>query len=113
MRITQVLVGVVILGFALTGCSGLGFGSSGSELQEYEPADEQAPDSGQIPQPEIDLRWSCSYDPTYNRDWHDDVLCSNGAESQRPYLLEGDSFVTEDEIMQAASEYEAQLNASR
>jgi hypothetical protein len=105
----------LVVGFTLTGCSGLVFESSGSgsELQKYEPADEQAPDSQQIPQPEANLRWSCSYDPTYNRDWHDDVVCNDGAESQRPYLLEDDSFVTEDEIRQAASEYEAQLNASR
>src|SRR5690606_10020305 len=26
-------------------------------------------------------RWACRYSPTYNNDWHDDVVCSNG-ESQ-------------------------------
>ena len=54
--------------------------------------------------------WSCSYSPTYNRDWHDDVVCSNGAEEHRPYLREWDSFVTQDEIMESAREYERHLN---
>lgn len=56
--------------------------------------------------------WSCSYSPTFNDDWYDDVLCSRGTESHRPYLREWDSFVTEDEMRQSAQEYEAQLNAS-
>lgn len=57
-------------------------------------------------------RWGCFYDATWNEDWHDDVLCvgPDGA-SERPYLLEWDDFVTQDEIMAAAAEYEAQLNA--
>lgn len=54
--------------------------------------------------------WSCTYSPTYNDDWHDDVVCSNGDEQDRPYLREWDSFVTEAEIMESAREYEAQLN---
>lgn len=56
--------------------------------------------------------WTCAYRPTYNYDWHDDVLCSNGAERQRPYLREWDSYVTEYEIMESAREYEGQLNAA-
>ncbi|MEL4320317.1 hypothetical protein WJX64_14980 [Leifsonia sp. YIM 134122] len=54
--------------------------------------------------------WTCSYLPTMDDDWHNDVLCTNGTEEQRPYLLEGDDFITEDEIMQAAREYETVLN---
>lgn len=54
--------------------------------------------------------WSCVYSTTYNNDWHDDVVCSNGAEQERPYLRGWDSFVTEAEIMESAREYEAQLN---
>ena len=53
--------------------------------------------------------WLCSYSPTYNRDWHDDVVCSNGAEEHRPYLREWDSFITQDEIMESACEYERHL----
>lgn len=55
--------------------------------------------------------WHCSYEPTMNDDWHDDVLCSNGGQFDRPYLREWDSFVTYDEIMESAREYESQLNA--
>lgn len=55
-------------------------------------------------------RWVCSYDPTYNRDWHDDVLCTNGAKSVRPTLRPDDRFVTEDELMAAARKYERKLN---
>lgn len=54
--------------------------------------------------------WSCTYSITYNDDWHDDVMCSNGSDSERPYLRDWDSYVTYDEIMESAREYEAQLN---
>jgi len=55
--------------------------------------------------------WSCDLAPTFNDDWHDDVLCSNGSESHRPYLREWDTFVEEWEILNSAKEYEAELNA--
>ena len=54
--------------------------------------------------------WTCHYSASYNNDWHDDVVCSNGAESERPYLREWDDFVTEAELMESAREYENQLN---
>lgn len=54
--------------------------------------------------------WTCYYDPTMNRDWHDDVLCENGLEQDRPYLRPKDKFVTEAEIMRSAREYEKKLN---
>lgn len=55
--------------------------------------------------------WSCAYDPTYDQDWHNDVLCSDGVSFDRPYLREWDDFVTEQEIMDSAAEYENALNA--
>lgn len=55
--------------------------------------------------------WTCAYSPTYDRDWHNDVLCTNGVVSDRPYLLRGDSYITPDEIERAAHQYEAALNA--
>jgi len=55
--------------------------------------------------------WVCSYDPTMNDDWHDDVLCTDGVSRDRPYLLPDDSFVTEDEIMREAARYENALNS--
>src|SRR5687767_9543643 len=36
--------------------------------------------------------WSCYYDATFNRDWHDDVLCRSGDEIHRPYLRDWDEF---------------------
>jgi hypothetical protein len=51
------------------------------------------------------------YDPTLNRNWHDDVLCSKGNHSVRPNLLPKERFVTEAEIMRAARAYEKKLNA--
>jgi hypothetical protein len=56
-------------------------------------------------------RWVCTWDPTINRDWHDDYLCTNGDKSDRPHLIPGDSFVDQAEIEQAAAEYEARLNS--
>lgn len=54
--------------------------------------------------------WQCHYSPTYNNDWHDDAVCTNGSETERPYLREWDSFVTEAEIMESAREFERQRN---
>lgn len=64
------------------------------------------------PEPESPL-WECFYDPTYNYDWHDDVLCTNGMEYDRPILIPWDDYVEYDEIMEAAMEYEAELNGRR
>lgn len=61
--------------------------------------------------PDWVVEWTCYYSPTYNYDWHDDVLCTNGTQQERPYLRSGDSFVTETEMREAAREYERQLNA--
>ncbi len=56
--------------------------------------------------------WSCTLSVTFNDDWHDDVVCSNGTESHRPYLREWDDFVEEWEILESAAEYEAELNSN-
>ena len=66
--------------------------------------------SKKAPAPKV--RWVCSYDPTLNRNWHDDVLCTKGSKSVRPNLLPNDRFVTEDEIMKAAKKHQDKLNAS-
>lgn len=57
--------------------------------------------------------WECFYAPSYDDDWHNDVTCTNGTETETPYLREWDSFITEDEIMESALEYEDHLNAGR
>jgi hypothetical protein len=70
-------------------------------------------DSGPAPKaPRAAPRWSCSYSPTLNDDWHDDVFCTNGSKSRRPYLRPSDSFVTLSEIMESARKYERRLNGS-
>lgn len=118
----------------LVGCSGSGYsrydGSFDDEVPSYEQYEDEmnAPVEDYEPsQAEIDeaMRqseqrfqeeygsdlWSCTYDETWNEDWHDDVICTKGLESHRPYLREWDSFVEQWEIMESAAEYEAQLNA--
>lgn len=83
-----------------------------------DPSPEPAPEPSWEPIPgpsEADpglSHWTCTYQPTYNYDWHDDVVCSNGSEAHRPYLREWDEYVTEDEIMESAREYEDQLNGA-
>jgi len=56
-------------------------------------------------------RWVCTWDPTMNRDWHDDYSCTNGTSFDRPHLIPGDGFVTPEEVKQAAAAYEAKLNS--
>lgn len=55
--------------------------------------------------------WTCEYLPTMDDDWHNDVLCVNGAQSERPQLLIDQDFVTEDDMRAAGGEYAASLNA--
>lgn len=65
-------------------------------------------DDNAVPDPVA--MWSCDYDATLNDDWHDDVVCTNGEDSQRPYLRDWDDFVTEAELMESAREFEDELN---
>jgi hypothetical protein len=44
----------------------------------------------------------CVYDPTYNDNWHDDMLCGD----VRPHLLPDDDYITRDEIEAAARRWE-------
>ncbi|MGG7463604.1 hypothetical protein [Plantibacter sp. YIM 135347] len=74
-----------------------------------------APDDVE-PQPQVPVDmpvtkyWSCGWSPTMNEDWHDDVLCTQENEAIRPSLLTDWDFVTYDDMMAAAREYEAELN---
>ena len=111
---------VLLTGLGLTGCSGytsteaMDLAANEPDVYSDSPGPAPAPVPAAVPAPApaaADLGWSCYYDATYNEDWHDDVLCSNGDEFQRPYLREWDDFVTESEIMESAAEYEAELNA--
>lgn len=105
----------------LVSCSGSGGnkydGYYDDDIDMYEPNDYYEPvepdyDDYAIPPPVPESTgWECYYSETYNYDWHDDVVCRNGLESHRPYLLEWMDYVTYDDIMRAAAEYEAALNA--
>lgn len=77
---------VLVAGYGLAGCSSAATPKTGS--------------------------WTCVYDPTMNRNWHDDVLCSNGSDTQRPSLRDGDDFITKSELMESAAEFEAELNSA-
>ena len=55
-------------------------------------------------------RWTCSYSPTMNHNWHDDVLCTKGTQTKRPRLLPTVRHVTQDDIERAAAQYESRLN---
>ncbi len=115
----KMMVGVVFavcVSFTSTACIGL-YESIGEEppireevaqvsqppvVEEVEQVDEPAPEPEQL--------WSCIYLPTYDDNWHDDVICSNIIETHRPHLRDGDSYITESEMMESAREYEAELN---
>ncbi|MCC3302142.1 hypothetical protein [Arthrobacter sp. zg-Y895] len=89
-------------------------GNEEPPIDEYRPEEQPgwAADESEIPRyfPEPS-GWACHYNETYNYDWHDDVICTNGAQSHRPYLLEGYDFVAYQDIMAAAAEYEVYLNS--
>lgn len=98
----------VLLAATLGGCTSQYADDNGPpELEPVERAVQTRP-AAAAAQPRS---WWCSYSPTVDRDWHNDVICSNGVESHRPYLRGDDSYVTESEIMASASEYEADLNS--
>lgn len=80
------------------------------ESWNEEPPEDEAPADELSPETDVSARWTCNYSPTMDNNWHNDVLCTNGSEQDRPYLREGDSFITETEIMDSAREYEDQLN---
>lgn len=136
-RSATVVSTVVLLTALLSACSGSvspRFGGGEDELQPgYEEYvdDSQYVDDSEPTDAEIDeaMReanervnewldsnggdadgWSCYYDPTMNDDWHDDAMCTDGTNYDRPYLREWDDFVTRDELMESATEYAAQLN---
>lgn len=56
--------------------------------------------------------WVCTYAPTMNGNWHDDVHCSiDSNRGHRPNLLADWGFVTEADMRAAAQDYEDYLNA--
>ena len=101
---------LTVLALGLTACT-FSTGNQPDEVEFEESSDPVPAVEPEPAQPAPASAWTCVYDETYNYDWHDDVLCSNGTDVQRPYLREWDDFIEEGEIMESAREYEAELNA--
>jgi hypothetical protein len=107
-----------VLGASVSGCSdGYVDGNEPPGLVAVEPS-RPGPErwarshtggreSGSRPAP----AWRCSWSPTYDRNWHNDALCSNGGQVYRPHLLPYDSHITYGEMMAAAAAHERALNA--
>ncbi|WP_141630076.1 hypothetical protein [Salinibacterium sp. PAMC 21357] len=106
---------------ALAGCSSYFDSQSGYEEQlesrdDYQQSEEHLQAEGenyadqQPAESEASSGWRCYWDPTFDDDWHDDYLCSNGTNVDRPYLLPEDPFVESWEIDAAAAAYEDGLN---
>ena len=74
------------------------------------PFEHGIPDQPSMSSVAPEASWTCDWSPTMNDDWHDDVLCTRGAETIRPVLRPDSAFVTEDDMRQAGREYEASLN---
>jgi hypothetical protein len=117
----RIAVAFAVLTFALTGCSSYsdlqpGYQEHLNNSGDYEQSEEYLEAEGDYyaDQQRADdfaaSGWRCYWAPTMNDDWHDDYQCSNGAKSDRPYLLPGDPFVERWEIDDAAADYEASLN---
>lgn len=88
-----------------------------AQPRQYEPVEEFVPTDAEIGHAQREAlqdfagdEWTCSYDPTMDENWHNDILCGNGVTYHRPFLTEDDSFVTEDEARAAAATYEDYLN---
>ena len=63
------------------------------------------------PKPKPEQVWVCRWSPTFDEDWHNDVLCENGIASERPRLREWDGHVERWEIMESAKQYARERNA--
>ncbi|MGO3147227.1 MAG: hypothetical protein ACTIJ6_06065 [Leucobacter sp.] len=110
-----VAITAAIITLSVAGCSGYptmkyDYGVTDSdEVGEFTPPMPEPPEE-YYEKRDIQLPWSCDWSPTMNEDWHDDVLCSNGPELDRPYLLPDWGFVTQEDIMVEAQRYEDYLN---
>lgn len=93
---------IVVASIGLVGC-GSGYSYKYDNGDGVEPGYE-AEDEPYAATPDTDTdRSECVYDPTYNDNWHDDMLCGGS----RPYLLPDDDYITRDEIEAAARRWES------
>lgn len=99
-----------LCGQAPSNASACGTAPPANAFQAWEAETNGCADSQPMTPDIVSGDWTCTWNPTYNDDWHDDLICSNGSEQERPYLRPADNFVTYDEIMESGREYEDQLN---
>lgn len=118
---TRIAGALVFAVLAISGCSfgsdpEYGYDESVGGQEDYEQSEESLQDQAeyyleqQRDQDHSERGWRCYWSPTMNDNWHDDYECSNGLDYDRPYLLDGDSFVERWEIDNAAADYESRLN---
>ncbi|MBH0010193.1 hypothetical protein [Salinibacterium sp. SWN1162] len=102
---------LIVAVLALSGCSSY-FDSQDGYQPSPEPVQAEGENSADQQPTESEARggWLCIWDPTYNDDWHDDYVCSNGTSIDRPDLLPDDPFVESEELDAAAAAYEDSLN---
>lgn len=106
-----VFLGVVCLALWMTGFFGLFGGSTMTTgaIDDFTPPEPETVWNN--PEPPTAKAWSCGWSPTMNENWHDDVLCTNGVDQDRPILLPDWSYVTKDDMMAEARNYENYLNS--
>ncbi|MDR7255504.1 hypothetical protein J2X46_004511 [Nocardioides sp. BE266] len=55
-------------------------------------------------------RWTCTWSPTMDDDWHNDALCTNGTRTERPYLRPQDDVIGQAELMESARTWARRRN---
>lgn len=94
---------ITLASISLVGCgSDNGYSTEYGYGDGFEPR-YQLEDASDGVIPESADRSTCVYEPTYNNNWHDDMLCGG----VRPHLLPNDDYITRDEIEEAARRWES------
>ena len=114
MSVLTASLGVALM---LTGCTGTGNSNDLEYGQDEGPSEPEpvfeAPSDEEIRDAlSANDRWTCSWAPSMNNDWHDDIVCRKGSDLRRPILLPESGFVTQAQMEEAGDAYAAQLNAA-
>ena len=109
MKLTLASAALAVLSACLlAGCTSI---EAVDERPKFEPVEVVPEPPSEFVDPPAADEWRCSWDATMDDDWHNDYVCTNGVDFDRPYLIPGDSFVERWEIEEAATAYELQLNS--
>jgi hypothetical protein len=115
-RFVAAMVVAICVALLFSGCLSTGEvdGNVPPTLEPVEPEWEASADAQMRRMEEqapVESVWSCSYDPTYDQNWHNDVVCTDGNNSTRPVVRPDDSYITPSEALRFAREYENALNS--